>query len=377
MQPSASRRGHHRVRRKLGTVTVLTALILVALIAAAALSVDVGVMLTTRGQLQNAADSAALAAMLSMRDTGTFGAAVSQAESLASQHNAGGDPVQLAPSDVTVGNYDFSTRTFTPGLGFGAPAVQVVTRRGVGSPAGPLPLYFAPVIGRASASVSASAVAASRRRDLVLVQDRTNSFVDEFPSAQAADEALVEAMNAQGFPGDRMALITFARDAIEHAPLTNLTDGGAAQLVSDISQFPLCTSVGGPGGPCYGTDIGIGIDKARSVLDTQSTAGDAERVIVIVSDGTPCFGEYGNQAVAKGQAAATAAANRAGDDGLTIFVVTLDHGDGGGGACQTGNVQFNESLARGFGKGFTTTNESDLDDLLVSIIRHMPVYLVQ
>ena len=39
-------------------------------------------------------------------------------------------------------------------------------------------------------------------------------------------------------------------------------------------------------------------------------------------------------------------------------------------------VVFNESLARGFGFGFTTTDENDLDNLLVSILQQMPAMLV-
>lgn len=364
-------------RPERGTVMLVTLLALICLIASASLAVDVGMMLATRGQLQNAADAAALAAMHSVRESGTFGSAAGAATSIAGQHAAGGDPVQVAASDITLGHYDFGARTFGAGIGFGAPAVRVQARRSDGSPAGPLNLFFASVLGRDTADVGADAVAASRRRDLIIVQDRTQSFIDEFPSALDADRDLVLALEAQGFGGDRVGLITFARDAVVAANLTPLAGGGTTALLDAIDNFPLCTSIGGPGGPCYGTDIGIGIDAARNMLVTQSTSRDAERVMVIVSDGTPCFLEAGSRAVSRGQAAATAAANRAGDAGLTIFVVTLDAPGGGGGACSSGNVAFNESLARGFGRGFTTTNESDLDDLLTSIIRQMPIYLVR
>jgi len=76
------------------------------------------------------------------------------------------------------------------------------------------------------------------------------------------------------------------------------------------------------------------------------------------------------------QQAALGAADRAGDAGVSIFVITLDQGSGGH-TCLDADAEFNESLARGFGVGFTTTDEEDLDELLSLILARMPVYLVK
>jgi hypothetical protein len=53
--------------------------------------------------------------------------------------------------------------------------------------------------------------------------------------------------------------------------------------------------------------------------------------------------------------------------------------DAGGESVQLdgADAEFNESLARGFGVGFTTTDEEDLDELLSLILARMPVYLVK
>lgn len=363
-------------KQERGTVMVLFAIALPVLVGSVALAIDVGLMLSARTQLQSAADAAALAGMQSLRDDGSVSGARAEAEAYAGRNVAIGENVELDAGDVTVGRFDFDSNTFSPGAGFGAPAIRVVARRDQGSPAGPLRLFFAPIVGIRSADVVADAIATLPRRDLVLAQDRTNSFVDEFPSALEADRDLVRAMADQGLAGDQMGLVSFARDTIDEAQLTELASGQSA-LITAINGMDVCTVVGNPGDPCYGTDIGAGIDAAREMLEEQSTAGDAVRVIVVVSDGAPCFLELGNRAVQVGQATATAAADRADAEGITIFVVTLDQGGGGAHVCQTTDPRFNESLARGFGRGFTTTREEDLDDLLTSILNSMPVLLVE
>ncbi len=377
-----------RKSRSAGTVTIFIVLGMSALLGVMALAIDTGFMYMTRLQLQNAADAAAVAAMRSFLDEGEIFPTASPsvvpfemvvANEVAVRHSAGGLPVMLKlPDDVEFGYWNFGSRTFTPGIGFGSPAARVTARREEGSPGGPIGLFFARVLGRSEANVNAAAVAAIRRRDLIIVQDRTYSFVDEFDDAQNADKALVDAMVTQSIAGDRIGLVTFARDVTEEAQLTDLSTGTQSMLETTIDAFDVCTGPGPPGGPCYGTDIAVGIDQARQMF-ASSTAGNSEQVMVIVSDGVPCIGELlpSAAAVTEGQALATQAADRAGDEGISIFVVTLDQGGGAGfGPCFVADITFNESLARGFGQGFTTTDEADLDELLASISRSMPVRLV-
>jgi hypothetical protein len=378
-------------RSESGTVTVFTVLAMSALLGVMALAIDTGWMYVTRLQLQNAADATAVGALRSFVDEGeVFPAAAPPSEipfemvagnEVAVRHTAGGLPVLLQlPDDIVFGFWDFGTRTFAAGPGFGSPAVRVTARRSQGSPGGPIGLFFARLLGRPEADVAATAVAAIRRRELVIVQDRTYSFVDEFDDAQNGDKALVETMVIQSIAGDRVGLVTFARDATEEAPLTELSVGAQSMLEATIDAFEVCTGPGSPGGPCFGTDLSVGIDEAREMFASGPPGGNAERVMVVVSDGIPCLGELlpSTDAVTEGQALATAAADRAEDDGINIFVVTLDQGESPqpGNPCFGGDVTFNESLARGFGQGFTTTDEEDLDELLASISRAMPVRLV-
>lgn len=386
------RASDRKSRSESGTVTIFIVLGMSALLGVMALAIDTGFMYMTRLQLQNAADAAAVAAMRSFVDEGEiFPTAAPPSEipyemvvarEVAQLHTAGGLPAMLQlPDDVVFGFWNFTTRSFSPGFGFGSPAVRVTARRTEGSPGGPIGLFFARLLGRTKADVDAAAVAAIRRRDLIIIQDRTYSFVDEFGDAQNGDKALVDTMVTQSIAGDRVGLVTFARDVTEEAPLTELSLVNQSMLDATIDSFEVCPMQSVPadeGGPCYGTDISVGIDRAREILTADPGDGNAEQVMVIVSDGLPCLYEQGiANAVPNGKVLATEAADRAGDDGINIFVVTLDQGGGAGfGPCFGGDVSFNESLARGFGQGFTTTNEEDLDELLAAISRAMPVRLV-
>jgi len=313
--------------------------------------------------------------MGAMRDGGDYRAALAEANHYAGMQPVVGGGVGLEPADVQLGTFDHRTRVFTAGNGFGSAAVRVVARRRAGAPSGPVELLFGKVLGRETADVSADAVASVRRRDLVIVQDRTVSFVDSFDEAKAADRALVRSLEAQGFPGDRVGIVSFARDVTEEAPLTAV-DGGASYLIGQIDRMQVCQASGRAGGPCYGTDTGIGIDAARRMLVEQALPGAVERVIVVVSDGVPCFLEYGGwAAVREGQRVATAEAGEAGEAGINIFVVTLDQSDSSS-PCLTVDRDFNESLVRGYGGAVATRDPGALDDFLVSILRRMPLFLV-
>lgn len=369
-------RNRRAARRQSGAVMIWAVLALTGLIAFAALTIDGGLIWTARTQLQTAADGASMAAMDAYSQGGRMSDAITEAKTIGNQHRAMDASVDIQGTDVVLGTWDYGSRQFSPGPGFGAPAIQVTAKRSGGVTGGALPLAFAGLLGKPTVDVAAASVTAIARRDLVLVQDRTLSFEDEFPAATRADKLLVEAMDAQGVPGDRMALVTFARDVRTHADLTRLTGGGVTVLQDEIDDFQVCRDDNPP--DCHGTDIGIGIDRAREIFEEQSVPGEAERVMVIVSDGVPCLGEFWPnlaRMIGEGEDIAEEAADRAAEHGINIFVITLRSRFGFG--CFTSNVEFNESLARGYGKGFTTPDPEDLDDLLSSILAEMPVRLVR
>ncbi len=100
--PSKQRPGD-RSRRERGAIIVLIALSLGVCMAFSVLAIDIGLMLLTRTQLQNAADAAALAGVSALRD-GNQVVATQRAIAVAGQNMAwqdGMEPVVINDADVT------------------------------------------------------------------------------------------------------------------------------------------------------------------------------------------------------------------------------------------------------------------------------------
>jgi hypothetical protein len=145
----------------------LVALLMVPLVAMIALAIDLGYIALTRTQLQAAADSAALAAateVVTNYPPNQQDPSRTAAQRLAEANRAGDRQVRLDPdADVELGYWDANTREFlAPRLGdanLKVNAVRVRTHRDATNANGPLPLFFARVLGINSWNVAAEAIA--------------------------------------------------------------------------------------------------------------------------------------------------------------------------------------------------------------------------
>jgi Flp pilus assembly protein TadG len=169
-----------------GIAIVYVALLLVALLAFVGLAIDIGYMYVAKSQLQNAADSAALAGASKAKSVGTGTAdpndlvqsqARAEAISFALKNSAAQLSIALSSdntntlsdsNDITVGHWNAAFRSYsankTP-----VNAVQVRPRRTTNSPGGEIGLFIGRVFGWEKMGVSASAIAA--------LPVRANSFV--------------------------------------------------------------------------------------------------------------------------------------------------------------------------------------------------------
>jgi Flp pilus assembly protein TadG len=158
----AARAAARRVRQR-GAVSIMFALMLTVLVGFIALVVDIGHFWEVQEELQNAADSAALAGAHDLNGTATnFPLAILSAEQFALRHDANGSPVNVPAADVVLGTWNFNTRTFTPTL-IPAPqvnAVQVTTRRSAAA-GDPVRTFFAPLVGVTQQDVTTVAIAVS------------------------------------------------------------------------------------------------------------------------------------------------------------------------------------------------------------------------
>ena len=152
MNPTARSRelrGHRR--RAAAFLTTVAAM--PVMLGVTALAVDAGYMYVIRGDLQNAADAAAMAACTSLTDESNLRFLAERF----SRINHAGLGATLDPSDVQTGLWERYNRTFYPGLGPPngvSVSVQRLRSRGTG-----VSLFFANALGIGETDLSATAIA--------------------------------------------------------------------------------------------------------------------------------------------------------------------------------------------------------------------------
>ena len=162
-----------RLNDQKGVTALLVTVLMVILLSFIALSIDYGYGLVTRNELQNAADAAALAATrelgeiyvgMSYEDQQNYNAeddsdGIKQvAKDVALKNRAGGKNITINDDEITIGQWDGETKTFTPTLDQ-PDAVRVMARRD-GSANGPITTFFAKIFGKNTMDVRTKATAA-------------------------------------------------------------------------------------------------------------------------------------------------------------------------------------------------------------------------
>jgi len=156
MQPNPNAMYVHPVlcqsrRRRRGAIVVLAAILMVMMMGMLAFSLDTGYIYLNRTSLQNAADSAALAAVISLSpqlDEDPVNAAITYAQ--ANVPPSFGEVITA--DDVEMGTWEVETRTFIPN-NVQPNAVRVTCRRL------DAPLMFARFLGHDVIDIEASAIA--------------------------------------------------------------------------------------------------------------------------------------------------------------------------------------------------------------------------
>ncbi|HEV3339167.1 MAG TPA: pilus assembly protein TadG-related protein [Pirellulales bacterium] len=166
-------------RRRRGSVLPFICVLLLPMLAFVALAVDLGLVAVARTQCQNAADAGALAAVRTLSAAGNnLAQATANAQGAASANKVLGSSVPTANVTVSNGAYHYNpaTQTFTPQFPAVAPdnysASQVTVTSSSGS-------AFSKISGVSALSMSATAVAAFRPRDVAVVLDFSGSMNNE------------------------------------------------------------------------------------------------------------------------------------------------------------------------------------------------------
>lgn len=349
-----------------GVMMVYIALGMTCLSLFLALALDVGEGYLARTQLQGAADAAARAALqVLMSEGGSETTARNAAVQTAGGTTVVNGGVQISPADIVFGDYDYNTNTFRPNQTLLSRAVQVTARRSAGSPSGPLDGLLLDM------DVNAMGVAAAAPpacRDVVAVLDTTASFQDEIGQAKNAVLKLVDLLS-DGRTQTRLGLVTFDVTARVSFPLSSLPAARAAFKtptppgVPSITACPCSSNC-----TCTGTDQAVGIDAARQLFASSPSSCGAEKLIILVSDGVPCRGNFGPGGKVQGGTTqgAMSAADRA--NVANIHLAPVMYIDPGGVQCSLQGYKspsaFNDALARGRGRAYDTPNANQLSKLV-------------
>jgi hypothetical protein len=161
-----SRWGGHRR----GNILVLSALLMIVMMAVLAFSIDLGYIMVVETELQRATDSAALAGVAELAN-GTA-AAETEAREFAGLNLVAGRSVEGGDAQIEFGHWDDHEGGFVVNDELPS-ALRVTLRRQRES------LFFARLLGRSDFSAEARAVACYQPRDIMLVLDYSASMNDD------------------------------------------------------------------------------------------------------------------------------------------------------------------------------------------------------
>ena len=294
----------------------------------------------------------------------------SLATACAQQNTLNGQNAALPNSNIVVGAWSTTARTFTVLTGTGLSQANACQVNITSSPA----TVFARVFGVHSLTTGATATAGAGRWDVVLCCDRTASFATDLSQALAGMQTVLSDMN-QYTPTSFLGIVTFNGIGYTNAPL-QAVGANFSTLQTAINAIQDCQS-GGP--PCSGSDLAAGMATAVSLF---SAAGynpplGTRKAIIFISDGAANMGsQCANSSLSDDQdnaLAATEADHACTASGISVFSLLYYHGSDS----QT-DIDAMEAMVQGQGQYIQEPDPTQLtSDIQSMLINNLSMQLVQ
>lgn len=366
-----------RISRRMGKgfVLPLAALLFTLLIALVAFAVDLGYISSTKTAVRNAVDAANLAGASGL--TVSPDEARKRAKEIALSNVINGKPLVLLDSDIELGTWDSSNRTFQPlaTLDESRATAMRITARLTKQRGNPVGLIFAPLIGHSSTDIVVSAVAGyGQAADVVIVQDITSSFDKEIADAKIADQALVDTLYAKGSGVSAIGFAVHTGWGKTLSPLRNI-QSEYSTISSIINSVKLCGNSGMP--ICSGTDIAAGLEEGIEIFsdpDYLSGIAGATRAIVLVSDGEPTASSSGSHPTLNAGQILELAKQRADEawaKGIHVYIVFFNRENSASAAAKV------SQLPRGKGTFIQVTDAQKLPEAMVEVTKRLPKGLLK
>ena len=330
------------LRNEAGATLVILTVYLPVILGFFTLANDMAYVYEIKNQLQVTADAAALAASTQLPSSAN---ACSMAKSYATTNMATttyGNVLKQNTtdcSDVVVGKWSCTTTPCTQSsftsaaasaCGSLCNAVQVTTRASTAN-GNALNLFFAPLIGINTFSVSATAIAiyggpSSQTWNVMVAQDISKSFTDPsqcpncLTNAKAAEQALLNCINQNAASGSKFGVNLLTGSSKTAVPyLDGTTSTNYTSLQTSINSINGCGTTGMPA--CSGTDFTPALTSANNLLCPNGTCTSGLKyAVVFITDGIPNCSS-GNVSQSTCQSNAVNAINTAYSEGMDVYVI--------------------------------------------------------
>jgi len=282
-QESDMMKRYARSYRRRGVTVVSTAIVgFPVLLVASALAIDFGKIFGSQGDLQRAADAAALAAVGAMSeltsDNGQLAAARSAAQQYVESNTVFGESLTIDPQvDVVFGSsernpstgvYSFSPTENSPN------AARVTIRYTANSPNGSAPLLFAKAFGVSSTNITGQATA--------MFTDASNGDSSSDSSDDSMDGSSSGSSDSSD-PSDSASAGSNDSDSGSNDASSGDSNGpdGSSGLGEDSSDSSESSGSCDSSGNCPSGDSGGNGGGDESSIDSQDSADGPKRIYLI------------------------------------------------------------------------------------------------
>lgn len=289
-------------------------------------------------------------------------------------NKANGQAVTLQNSDVVLGTWNPTTRTFTAASGTAQANACQATVSLTAARNNAVPTFLANLFGVQSVNVTSSAIAGGGRWDIVIACDITSSFNADLSQAVSGMQTILADLN-QYSPSSNLGIVTFGGQGWINASLqpvgTNFTT-----LQTAINNIKDCAS-GGPA--CSGSDLAAGMAQAVALFSasTYKPPSGTRKAIIFISDGAANIGSGCVNSklsdTADNTLTATEASNAWKNQQIAVFSLLYFHGSDN--ATDTNAMQ---ALPQGNGLFLQEPNAAQLTtDLQNMLMNNMAYALLQ
>lgn len=277
-----------------GGITLLAALMFPFMLGVALLGVDGSRAYFHKLLLRQSAQAGSLAGanqLATYYTTNSSNTIVAAAQQFAGLNMPSGKYGTVVPaSDVVLGNWDLTTKTFTSLAASGGttPNAVSVTARSTSANGNALSTLFGTSVGKSSVDLTTTAIssyATGYSFHVIVINDLSGSFSSSIANQRAADKAILDCVKNSAGTSSQFGLIGITGHyTVTQAPIVASTNYDA--LVTKINGVKSCGNSGAPS--CSGSNVASGIYRAtKSDMFANASYANTYKNIVIITDGVP------------------------------------------------------------------------------------------